>query len=163
MECGERPVFSAIIGLMSDLKTPPNNVEAERAVLGSILLDTAGRSDDRVMDEGKDESRADAVQEEIAGAGQAVRAVRRKEEDAQQIGDVPAQEHRGGVVHGIRREDVREEAERERQAQVHEREVGEGRDAVQQSEACEIAYLHTHIIPCCADSTEVPICYNTVQ
>ena len=36
---------------MSDLKTPPNNVEAERAVLGSILLDTAGRSDDRVMDE----------------------------------------------------------------------------------------------------------------
>ena len=36
---------------MSDLKTPPNNVEAERAVLGSILLDTTGRSDDRVMDE----------------------------------------------------------------------------------------------------------------
>ena len=36
---------------MSDLKTPPNNVEAERAVLGSILLDTAGRSEDRVMDE----------------------------------------------------------------------------------------------------------------
>jgi len=36
---------------MNDLKTPPNNVEAERAVLGSILLDTAGRSEDRVMDE----------------------------------------------------------------------------------------------------------------
>ena len=35
---------------MSDLKTPPNNTEAERAVLGSILLDTTGRSDDRVMD-----------------------------------------------------------------------------------------------------------------
>jgi len=36
---------------MEELKTPPNNVEAERAVLGSILLDTAGRGDDRVMDE----------------------------------------------------------------------------------------------------------------
>ncbi len=36
---------------MNDLKTPPNNVEAERAVLGSILLDTTGRSDDRVLDE----------------------------------------------------------------------------------------------------------------
>ena len=35
---------------MTDLKTPPNNIEAERAVLGSILLDTTGRSDDRVMD-----------------------------------------------------------------------------------------------------------------
>ena len=35
---------------MTDLKTPPNNLEAERAVLGSILLDTTGRSDDRVMD-----------------------------------------------------------------------------------------------------------------
>ena len=34
---------------MSEMKTPPNNVEAERAVLGSILLDTTGR-DDRVMD-----------------------------------------------------------------------------------------------------------------
>ena len=34
---------------MNDLKTPPNNVEAERAVLGSILLDTTGR-DERVMD-----------------------------------------------------------------------------------------------------------------
>ena len=32
------------------MKTPPNNVEAERAVLGSILLDTTGRSDGRVMD-----------------------------------------------------------------------------------------------------------------
>ena len=51
MRRGVNRVFSAIIGRMSDLKTPPNNVEAERAVLGSILLDTAGRSDDRVMDE----------------------------------------------------------------------------------------------------------------
>ncbi len=32
------------------IKTPPNNTEAERAVLGSILLDTTGRSEDRVMD-----------------------------------------------------------------------------------------------------------------
>ena len=31
------------------MKTPPNSVEAERAVLGSILLDTTGR-DERVMD-----------------------------------------------------------------------------------------------------------------
>ena len=36
---------------MSDIKTPPQNTEAERAVLGSILLDTTGRSDGRVMDE----------------------------------------------------------------------------------------------------------------
>ena len=36
---------------MENLKTPPHSVEAERAVLGSILLDTTGRSDDRVMDE----------------------------------------------------------------------------------------------------------------
>ena len=35
---------------MNDLKNPPNNTEAERAVLGSVLLDTTGRSDDRVMD-----------------------------------------------------------------------------------------------------------------
>ena len=35
---------------MDDLKTPPHSAEAERAVLGSILLDTVGRSDDRVMD-----------------------------------------------------------------------------------------------------------------
>ncbi len=34
---------------MTDMKTPPNNVEAERAVLGCILLDTTGR-DERVMD-----------------------------------------------------------------------------------------------------------------
>ena len=34
---------------MNTMKTPPNNIEAERAVLGSILLDTTGR-DDRVMD-----------------------------------------------------------------------------------------------------------------
>ena len=32
------------------MKTPPNNVEAERAVLGSILLDSTGRNGDRVMD-----------------------------------------------------------------------------------------------------------------
>ena len=31
------------------MKTPPNSIEAERAVLGSILLDTTGR-DERVMD-----------------------------------------------------------------------------------------------------------------
>ena len=36
---------------MDDLKTPPHNLEAERAVLGSILLDTTGRGEDRVMDE----------------------------------------------------------------------------------------------------------------
>ncbi|MBR2838451.1 MAG: replicative DNA helicase [Kiritimatiellae bacterium] len=36
---------------MDDLKTPPHSTEAERAVLGSILLDTTGRSDGRVMDE----------------------------------------------------------------------------------------------------------------
>ena len=36
---------------MSEFKTPPHNLEAERAVLGSILLDTTGRSDGRVMDE----------------------------------------------------------------------------------------------------------------
>ena len=34
----------------NDLKNPPNNAEAERAVLGSILLDTAGGDEDRVMD-----------------------------------------------------------------------------------------------------------------
>ncbi len=38
------------MGQMKDLKTPPNNTEAERAVLGSILLDTTARGDDRVMD-----------------------------------------------------------------------------------------------------------------
>ena len=51
MRRGESRVFSAIIGSMNDFKTPPNSAEAERAVLGSILLDTTGRSDDRVMDE----------------------------------------------------------------------------------------------------------------
>ncbi|MBR4894762.1 MAG: hypothetical protein IKZ36_06145, partial [Kiritimatiellae bacterium] len=35
---------------MQDLKTPPHNIEAERAVLGSILLDTTGRGDERIMD-----------------------------------------------------------------------------------------------------------------
>lgn len=35
---------------MTDFKTPPSNTEAERAVLGSILLDARGRSGDRVMD-----------------------------------------------------------------------------------------------------------------
>ncbi len=36
---------------MSDnMKTPPNNIEAERAVLGSVLLDTTSRNGDRVMD-----------------------------------------------------------------------------------------------------------------
>ena len=36
---------------MDNFKTPPSNSEAERAVLGSILLDTTGRGEDRVMDE----------------------------------------------------------------------------------------------------------------
>jgi len=35
---------------MNDLKTPPHNIEAERAVLGSIMLDTTGRDGDRVWD-----------------------------------------------------------------------------------------------------------------
>lgn len=35
---------------MNDFKTPPSNVEAERAVLGSIILDTTSRNGDRVMD-----------------------------------------------------------------------------------------------------------------
>ncbi|MGN0853894.1 MAG: replicative DNA helicase [Kiritimatiellia bacterium] len=35
---------------MDEMRTPPSNVEAERAVLGSILLDAVGRSGDRVMD-----------------------------------------------------------------------------------------------------------------
>ena len=35
---------------MEDLKTPPSNVEAERAVLGSILIDTTVRGEARVMD-----------------------------------------------------------------------------------------------------------------
>ena len=36
---------------MNDFKTPPNNMEAERAVLGSILLDATGSGNDRIMDE----------------------------------------------------------------------------------------------------------------
>jgi len=35
---------------MNDFKTPPSSAEAERAVLGSILIDTTSRSGDRVMD-----------------------------------------------------------------------------------------------------------------
>ena len=35
---------------MNDMRTPPSSIEAERAVLGSILIDTTGRSDGRVMD-----------------------------------------------------------------------------------------------------------------
>ena len=35
---------------MEDLKTPPHSAEAERAVLGSILMDTVGREEGRVMD-----------------------------------------------------------------------------------------------------------------
>ncbi len=35
---------------MADLKTPPQNVEAERALLGSVLFDARGRNGDRVMD-----------------------------------------------------------------------------------------------------------------
>ncbi len=34
----------------AEMKTPPNNTEAERAVLGSILLDTTSRNGDRIMD-----------------------------------------------------------------------------------------------------------------
>jgi len=36
---------------MDDIKTPPHSSEAERAVLGSILLDATGRGGDRVLDE----------------------------------------------------------------------------------------------------------------
>jgi len=43
--------ISDIMGGMEDFKTPPNNAEAERAVLGSILLDTTEHDDGRVMDE----------------------------------------------------------------------------------------------------------------
>ena len=35
---------------MENVKIPPNNTDAERAVLGCILLDTTSRSGDRVMD-----------------------------------------------------------------------------------------------------------------
>ena len=42
----------AIIHAMEEenINTPPNNIEAERAVLGAILLDATGRNEDRVMD-----------------------------------------------------------------------------------------------------------------
>lgn len=35
---------------MTEMKTPPSNTEAERAVLGAILLDTTSGAGDRVMD-----------------------------------------------------------------------------------------------------------------
>lgn len=35
---------------MDEFKTPPNSTEAERAVLGSILIDVAGQNSERVMD-----------------------------------------------------------------------------------------------------------------
>lgn len=35
---------------MENIKTPPSSAEAERAVLGCILLDTTGREGDRVLD-----------------------------------------------------------------------------------------------------------------
>ena len=38
------------MGEEGNFKTPPNSLEAERAVLGSILLGATGRNDDRVMD-----------------------------------------------------------------------------------------------------------------
>lgn len=34
----------------NDLKNPPNNMEAERAILGSILMDTASGEEERIMD-----------------------------------------------------------------------------------------------------------------
>ena len=40
---------------MSDLRTPPHSFEAERALLGSILLDANGRGEERVMDECRSE------------------------------------------------------------------------------------------------------------
>ena len=40
---------------MSDLRTPPHSLEAERALLGSILLDANGRGEERVMDECRSE------------------------------------------------------------------------------------------------------------
>jgi len=35
---------------MNELKSPPHSIEAERAVLGSIMMDTMGRDGDRVWD-----------------------------------------------------------------------------------------------------------------
>ena len=51
MKRGKSAAFSVIIIGMEDFKTPPSSKEAERAVLGSILLDTMGSNDGRVMDE----------------------------------------------------------------------------------------------------------------
>ena len=49
LRCGGK--FGIMYGMDElDPKTPPNNAEAERAVLGSILMDTTERGDDRVMD-----------------------------------------------------------------------------------------------------------------
>ena len=42
--------FAIIHGMEENINTPPSSIEAERAVLGSILLDSTGRNDDRVMD-----------------------------------------------------------------------------------------------------------------
>jgi len=36
---------------MEDIRVPPSSIEAERAVLGSILIDSTGRNDERIMDE----------------------------------------------------------------------------------------------------------------
>ena len=36
--------------MSENVKVLPNNAEAERAVLGSILLDATGRNEDRVLD-----------------------------------------------------------------------------------------------------------------
>ena len=43
-------LFGIIHAMEENISTPPNSIEAERAVLGSILLDSTGRNEDRVMD-----------------------------------------------------------------------------------------------------------------
>ena len=43
------------------LKTPPHSLEAERALLGAILLDANGRGEDRVMDECRGRGLTDAA------------------------------------------------------------------------------------------------------